>query len=93
MRDFIVPRDAQPSLVEAFRQARLMIKDNQIPLLHKMASVRAIQEQTSCFHFEDQVLCLYTKVNGKLHRFCYGEGVEAEEVEAKETREYLGKLE
>lgn len=70
MRDFVNPRDTQPSVTEAFRQIRLILKDLDFPLLKKKSSIKGITEGTSAYIFEDGQLCRYTKMRGELYKEC-----------------------
>ena len=69
MRDFVVPRDTQQSVIEAMRQIRLALRDLNTPLLTDMNAVRSIAEGTSAyFKAPEGRLCRYTKIEGEL--FC-----------------------
>ena len=67
-RDVVVPQDVQPSIYEALRQMRLMIKDTQTPILRDKKSLIGIAEGTSAFFIDENTLYRYTKINGKLIR-------------------------
>ena len=68
MKDFVVPHDVQPSLIEVLRIIRQNLKDMEVPLLKDMRSVKGIQEGTSAFHVEEGKLYRYTKVDKKLFK-------------------------
>ena len=84
MRDFVNPRDTQPSVTEAFRQIRLILKDLDFPLLSKKSSVKGITEGTSAYFFEGSTLCRYTKMKGKLYKETIGDLDAPVETEAPE---------
>lgn len=68
MRNIVVPRDTQESVIETFRQIILALNDHDIPLLTDKNSVQGIAEGTSAyFKAPDGRLCRYTKIEGKLY--------------------------
>ena len=72
---FVIPRDTQESVSEAFSQIALRLNEHDVPLLQEMRSVRNIAEQTRCLYLEDKdTLCVYIKVNGRLYKFCSDDG-------------------
>ena len=68
MMDFVVPRDAQESIIKTFQDIRGILRNLQIPVLTKMQSVRAIEEGTSAYYAEGNKVYRYTKIKGKLHK-------------------------
>lgn len=59
-----IPSEAQRTLVQL--DNRLKIAES--PLLHKMSSVRGIQEGSSAYFLESDGLYRYTKINKKLYK-------------------------
>ena len=67
MQDFVVPRDAQGSVIETFRQIRLALHSLYIPILKDKCSVQSIAEGRSAYFKEaDGRLYRYTKIDGEL---------------------------
>jgi len=68
MRDFVVPRDTQESVIETFRQIRLMLRDLHVPVLTDKNAVQSIAEgQAAYFREADGRLCRWTKIEGELY--------------------------
>lgn len=67
MPHITIPRDVSSDVQRAFQETNRELNRMDIPLLESMESVRGIQERGAALYFEDDQLCLYRKINGKLY--------------------------
>jgi len=67
MRDFVIPRDTSSSVREAFRQVRLILRDQSVPVLTHLDEVRGIAEGSSAYLWEGGRVRKYVKLGNALY--------------------------
>ena len=80
MRDFALPRDTQPSVVNALRQIQLRLENLGVPLLKDRKSLLGLAEGTSAYFIDGATLYRYTKIGGELFKEPVDVGVDTAEV-------------